>query len=244
MGINETLLEEQLIWEKIIYKPFLEGKEGVISVPFSLGVTEEYLDSDKRLMIVGQETDDFGTNYDGWKLPAIQEWDIKYLEQQLYRKHSDEFKYNKSPFWQFFRYLEKDGFVPCWNNVDKAHMYENGHTKALPYEYEYLLSAPYESEHGYYGLLKKEMIIAKPNAIVFITGPYYDESICTAFGLDKRSLVHRRPNMACPVSEIADILQLPVPALWTYHPNFLNFKGLMNQALLDIKANLAEQYSR
>lgn len=238
MDVNEALLKEQLIWEEKVYKPFLKGKEGVISVPFSLGVTEEYCNSNKRLMIVGQEADDFGTDYDGWKLLAIQEWDIKYLERQLYEKHSVDFKYNKSPFWQFFRSLEKDGFVPCWNNVDKAHMYESGHTKPLIYEYEYLLSSPYESEHGYYGLLKKEMLIARPHAIVFITGPYYDESICTAFGMDKSSLVARRPNMSSPVSEISDILKLQVPVFWTYHPNFLNFKGLTDQVLLKIKTHL------
>ncbi len=127
-----------------------------------MGLTEEYLTakSDKRVMIIGQEAGGFGEINDGTadydfieasvksktNAPGnSQKWAIAYLQKQLYGKYDDlpecynKINYNPSPFWEFFRKMNKQGFELCWNNLDKVYF-----GKTLSYTTEEYLSAQYE----------------------------------------------------------------------------------------------------
>ena len=86
-----------------------------------MGVSNEYIRSSNRIMIIGQETKNFGLYTDDWPMNDIREWGIDYLQKQLYGIESTKNKcnYNRSAFWKLFRLLEQKGFAPCWNNIDK-----------------------------------------------------------------------------------------------------------------------------
>lgn len=57
-----------------------------------------------------------------------------------------------------------------------------------------------------------------------VTGPYYDFSMETSFGLEKGILQKYRPTKDSLFSDVTDILNLGVKVIWTYHPTFLNRK--------------------
>lgn len=210
------------------YKETDPGKEPLsLSCPFYMGITEEYASHTKsnRVMIIGQEARHYGL----WKNDRFrpgyisnesQEWAIEYLLCQLKMpKANSRFnhEYNKSRFWQTFRTLNDNDINVCWNNVDKVYYSRGNHEYkgTLTYEGEEYLSAQYGLDKK--SLLQREIEIADPDAILFVTGPYYYKSMAIAFGVLPEKL-DGKLNTNNNIADITNVLSIGKPAYWTYHP--------------------------
>ena len=215
---NQLLRELQDEWKKTILLPYAEKHPEAISNPFYYRVSNEYFNANKRIMIIGQETNKFGVYTDNWN---SQPWCVDYLRFQLWKIPSDSGeKYNASPFWRMFREFNNRGIVPSWNNVDKIQQYRKGENSPLSLELESFFSQRYGNDDK--SLLQREIELDKPDILLFITGPYYCFTMATALGLKEEVLKSYRPSSQKYCVEITDLLNVGAKAFWTYHPRYLN----------------------
>lgn len=223
--MNKELNKYQNEWFKGIFEPFIkENPNANISYPFFTGVSEQYVDSDKRIMIIGQETNSWNIYKADWTIEDSRQWTIDYLCYQLKyytdTEHKEKFgRRNSSPFWSFFKTFSNEGIVPCWNNVDKAQRNIGGKTVSLTEEIEIALNK--KLPHTNKTLLQKEIEILKPNAIVFITGPSYIVTMEKALDLKENILSEYRPTQGNGCIDISNIVNLEIPTFWTYHPRYI-----------------------
>ena len=227
--MNEALLNAQTEWNSFVVEPYFEKhKNTLLSRPYYMGVSNEYISSKKRIMIIGQETKDFGLYTDDWPMNNIRQWGIDYLRKQLYKIDpvKNKCKYNRSAFWKLFRIFQENGYAPCWNNIDKIQQTINGKTVPLTFEQEAHFGMQYGASRQ--SLIQKEIDICKPNYILFITGPNYTHSMATSFGIDEKELLLCRPYMTIPFRDVTALFHLGIKTIWTYHPTFLNRKHILN----------------
>lgn len=233
--MNEALLKAQTEWNYFVVEPYFEAnKNTVLSRPYYMGVSNEYIRSSNRIMIIGQETKDFGLYTDDWPMNDIREWGIDYLQKQLYGIEStkNKCKYNRSAFWKLFRLFEQKGFAPCWNNIDKIQQTIDEKTVPLTLELESHFCQQYGNLKK--SLIQNEIDVCKPKSILFITGPNYTHSMATSFGIDETLFWEYRPNIINPISDITDILNNGTKSIWTYHPTFLNRKHILEDVVKSI----------
>ena len=123
--MNSELNVYQRVWFQRVFEPFVrDNSEKNISYPFYLGVSEKYINSKRRIMIVGQETRGFTSFKPDWSIEETQRWAIDYVDYQLHYSNDQELKdkfkrRNSSTFWSFFKLFSKADIVPSWNNIDK-----------------------------------------------------------------------------------------------------------------------------
>ena len=223
--INKELLEIQLKWKNEVVKCFLENhkeQQSELSHPFYFRVSDKYTSFEKKIMIVGQETKNWGKYSEEVEEDYLQNCSVEYLDSQLEKKNN--YKYNRSPFWGFFRKLDACGYTPCWNNIDKLHRYKNGKTEPLTEEQKEAFCAQYGEDKK--SLLQREIDIVEPGAIVFVIGPKYQCSLEYSFGLHSVSneLFELKPTPSCPCQDISHVINIGIPVIWSYHPNFLRFR--------------------
>lgn len=177
-------------------KRIAEAYDGV-SGPLFMAVPDGYERAGVRVMIVGQQTRDWPSVSVGLDelLRAYREFDLG--------RH-----YTASPFWQashsVFAELNPTGPERAflWSNLVKM----DQHCKRP--------SPQLEEDVCRLGLLVGELQILKPEAVVFFTGPRYDERLrCTFPGVEYTALT---PDVA--LLRHAD---LPPKAYRTYHPRYL-----------------------
>lgn len=226
-----------------------------LSFPFYFGVSQEYVNSSKKkIMIVGQETgsgfsflnsEDGKTKEENAPIKS-QEWTYTYNDKQ-WRGISA----NHSPFWGFVRSInafnEYSSYITCYNNVDKIHFSRinpktnNIDPLPLTYKAEEIFSSVYDFNGVKAPLLFREIQILKEcnersqlDGIVFVTGPYYDQTMGLALDLvkGKNTLKHYRPTEDEPIKDISEIVKLEgIKVFWTYHPNYLRLKQKEEQVL-------------
>lgn len=226
---NHKLLEIQTEWNNQIVEPFVKAnpeQKSELSLPFYLGVSDRYRTADKKVMIVGQEACDWWKYSEKADKDYLQQWAVGYLENQLWK--TGGYRYNHSAFWMFFRQLNQAGFTPCWNNIDKLHRYIDGKTEPLTAELDKAFCAQYGTDNK--SLLQREIELVNPDAIIFIIGPNYQRSLGHSFGLhdDSNQLSQLRPTLTFPCQDITSIIKMDVPSIWTYHPTYMNRKGMLN----------------
>lgn len=226
MNTNSKLLELQEQWNQNVLFPYVENLDNnILSRPFYFGVSEEYLESKHKIMIVGQETRDYGHYNHDWPMPAIQKWGVDYLRRQLWKSGTEEFikghKYNRSGFWTLFRSFLKRGYVPCWNNIDKIQQAKGmASTIRLSNEHKRIFCRQYGEDNK--SLLQREIELVKPDVVLFITGPNYHVSMTESLGLVEGALEELKPNRTKVCREITKEAGLGMPAFWAYHPSYLN----------------------
>ena len=234
--MNKILNNYQTIWLKRVFEPYVKNNPNAsLSYPFFFGVSDKYTEADKKLMIVGQETRGWSVYKPDWTIEDSQKWAIDYLNYQLHYSNDKSLKErfgrrNSSPFWNFFKLFSNDGIIPCWNNVDKAQRCVNGKTKTLTEEIELELNCKLPNSEK--TLFLNEIEIAKPNVIVFITGPYYTSTMEAALNLEKGTLMNSGLSHSNGCIEITDIAELGIPVFWTYHPRHIS--GANELSRLDI----------
>lgn len=210
-----------------------EKENNGYSAMFRMGFPDEYIDSDRPLlMYVGQED----LNGDEYK---TQEWVRKYQTVQLTENNDmlPKERVRRSPFWDFYRKLCDIGYNGLWNNLDKF-LYADHKTHLLT-EDAAILSAAYGLDRM--SVLQREIKQLKPSVIVFAIGPRkkYWVSLASAFSLNEKTLQEHKPTIKKCVNDISDILGLEnTIVLWTYHPNYLRRRGLEIAALNEIKQKI------
>lgn len=245
---NDLLLKAQKVWKEECYDKVKANyktdasKKGILSYTFNLGVSDEYVKSPKKIMIVGQEARGHTHDEEYWCLKRT----VDYMNCQVHGKKNPKYKRdkcNRSPFWRFFRKIDNDGqgYSPCWNNIDKVTRYEiarSGEEKERKIDDDDRKVLNQKLSLGQ-SLLQKEIEIVEPDIVVFAIGtnPAYLCALRAAFGLEKEwgeycpSLT---PTLDGCCREISKILNLDVPTYWTYHPNFLNYHKLFNDTVKKI----------
>lgn len=223
--INDTLLTIQKEWfTEVILKSKINHPEFSFSNPYVFAINEEYKSSSGKIMIVGQQTADYDKLNESSDFVCEQKWSETYLNKQL--TGIGEEKYNRSPFWHFFRRLRKEGFGSCWNNVDSIQRFDNKKAKALTLEMEKAIQIPFGDDHK--TLLLKQIEVADPQIIIFVTGPDYIRTLEMALMLKEGSLEDYKPSKDELIKDISLLLfpkQSSKKAFWTYHPNYLYHMG-------------------
>lgn len=206
-----------------------EKENNGYSAMFRMGFPDEYIDSDRPLlMYVGQE--DLNGN-EG----KTQEWVRKYQIVQL-KKSNDILpneKVNKSPFWNFFRRLCKSEYDVVWNNLNK--FLKDDHKTHI----EEKDAVNFNTAYGTAGksVFQREIACLKPDVILLVIGPKreYIEALASAFSVDPSMLYQHKPSREALVHDISNLLGLEgVTVLWTYHPAYLQRIKAYNNALQDI----------
>ncbi len=194
-----------------------------ISRPFCYAITNEYLVSKFRIMIVGQEAMDYGRYSSDWPLEDIQQFNIAYTSRQL--GYSTDTRINSSPFWKFVRKIKELGIEPSWNNVDKFHriIEKDGKDETIPLtvEIEEKVDSSYGQENK--SLLRREIELVTPNLVIFVIGPDYDKALAFSLGIASTDLSDYKPSVVCPCKELPhSLIKMDCPVLWSYHPAYLN----------------------
>ena len=242
--LNEVkLLFLQGEWQRLCYKKVAVDGKDKISCPFSVGVAEDYVQSEKTVMIVGQEANSLTCDYDKWNLENMQKWAIAYLKKQLgietdYTIDGKRLRYNHSPFWEFFRTFKNNGYFPCWNDLDRVKRYVGNNEYRLTldeqgYAQRKILNEKFRNNKS---LLQNEIDLLMPSVVVFAVGPKnpYFRTLGYAFDVDEKILNLHYPTPENPCREVSKILGLDMPAYWTYHPNYLCRKGLLRHVIEEI----------
>jgi hypothetical protein len=180
-----------------------------VSAPLLLQVPDAYTQASRRLMVVGQQTDGWGEGYDPSSVGALMKG---YADFNL-----GAGKWRRTPFWraahELYRTLNPacppEGFL--WSNLAKVDVAGGCPPRAI---LERVLQ---------WRLLPKEIDIAKPDVVVFFTGPQYDGLLRETFP-------------AARVEAVGDYIarvtatdnSLPPHAYRTYHPKFLSFRRHWN----------------
>lgn len=230
MHMNEKLLQNAMKWENQVLPDFFRrySKEEV-SRPFCLGVSNEYIYAERRIMVIGQQTnqwDSYRKSID-WKTESVQQWCVKYLERQVFGWHKEELDNNPSPFWAFFKQVSSTGWVPCWNNIDKMQSVTKDGDMLSDKQREILFQGIFDGKT----LLQKEIEVTKPDRVVFIVGPVFKEAICKALGVSGEALNGKELNSVNMCDDITKETGLQIPTFWSYHPKYLRLKGKMNECI-------------
>ena len=209
--------------------PIIENEELEIKptnpLLLSIDNEDEFKKSDIRVMIFGQETND-------WKEPEYDD-DIQFVLDIYNDFYNTGYCYNYGgQFWNGvnrFRKMLAEKYPDkkisyLWNNVVKIGKFND---KGCPPDYIY------EVERKYFSVIKEEIDIIKPNVILFLTGPNYDNKISDTFGPVAYSALS-------PFSE-RELSKISIPnvdvAFRTYHPGYLwrnDIESFFNAIIQDI----------
>lgn len=177
-----------------------------ITNPFLLVASVHYFNAPKKIMVIGQETFTwFGEINQG----AYLKDNIPELLPSLYDLFINIDKGYNSPIWKLYREFmdlqPEYGFIA--NNVAKF-----GYVEETGFHRQLNLSTKQ--------LLREEIAICKPDLLLFMCGPKYDEHIKDRLPVENMSscVTCLSPRKICKI-EFSD-KTLP-PALRTYHPAFL-----------------------
>lgn len=178
-----------------------KGLDGV-SKPLLMQVPEQYIQAAFRLMIVGQQT-----RYWGEECEIIDDLMAFYTTFDLGRTQ------RRSQFWQAARKLYSElnpagaegGFL--WSNLVKVD--QHGGRIRQP---------GLENAVAQVGLLQGEIAITDPHAVIFFTGPSFDECLASSFpGVTFEPAADSLLQLRHPA--------LPIHSYRTYHPRYLKRSG-------------------
>ena len=171
-----------------------------------------FLNAKKRVIFIGQETNKW--LHDELKTNKVQSIDMIRELQSLYNDFLLSQRCN-TVFWQFINSVnekickEKVGYM--WSNVWKIGK-KSGKGRAN--------SRINDLENSYFNIGREELQILKPDIIVFLSGPHYDDDIEKHFG----KIVQQQSFGKCfdklSISNINSIV------FRLYHPTYLRFRRL------------------
>ncbi len=212
-----------------------------LSSPLLLSVSDAWLSSSHRVVIIGKEVLGWafeqGRYYEWPYLPLRDFNDFKghsnAVEELVYAYRAFEFSKHQSEnyhgcFWTAYRKLraELEGDVEgsvLWTNLFRMSVGGWGPVplRCNPEELKLL-------QEKQFGLLEKEISILGPNAVIFFTGPNYDEALSHEFPGTKFESMGSRPTRKLAMISHP---KLPHCSVRTYHPSYLRRAGLW--AILD-----------
>jgi hypothetical protein len=229
--MQEQLLE---VYEKFKNKAdFYGGLSDRLSAPLLLHVPDRWKSSNRRVLIVGQETMgwDFrsGKYYD-WPFSTITNWsEFKRVPDSVpamvhgykcFEFARREPNYS-SPFWQAYRQFREALGEPR-DGIDTSVLWTNLFRMSL--DGGSVMDDGQETTQGIgeasREILIEEMRIIQPTAVVFFTGPKYEESLCSTF-----RGIEFSPFNGFDQDRTARAVhsELPAQAWRTYHPQYLSY---------------------
>ena len=206
-----------------------------LSPPLLLYVPKTWLTSKERILLVGQETLGWGFtsgHYYEWRYPPIPDFSafkaapvsvtamVHGYKMFEFARHQPE-NY-RSPFWRAYRQCRtmlgeaKDGIETSvlWTNLFRMSLDGGRVLNGSETEVTQLLDAGKE-------LLRREILILRPTAVVFFTGPDYNSALYTTFpSMEVTDFNGHDSSRTAKVSHP----DLPNRAWRTYHPNHLSFR--------------------
>ena len=161
-----------------------------------LRVSEAYASAPLKVAVIGQEAGGWGEQHSCEVDPLM----------HLYAEFMASSAYLYSPFWQAARHVVE---ALVGDYVRESHLWSNlvkvDVRKKRP-------SPELESRVASLDLLQTELAIAKPDAVLFQTGPGYDARLLATFP---------KARLRSLAGGTAAIDGLPWPAVRTYHGRFL-----------------------
>lgn len=202
-------------WNNIIE---LKRKYPDLSNPLLIDISDSYWRQEVKLFIVGQQTN-------GWfnKELGFSE-DLTHIVKLIegYKKFKFGLNYRNKPFWSVVRKIakrliidiDKEGNI-VWSNLNRMDYNSERPSK----EIERLL---YEK----LPLLPEEVRIAKPDLIIFFTGPDFDYIINALFNNPEMT-----PFSGKEISKLAKVSLkgYNLKGYRTYHPDHLRPQKLENE---------------
>lgn len=207
------------------------------SPPLLLSVSDKWAQSPNRILIIGQETQ--GWDFDpGDYFPDLESSirnfsDFQKLHNSVpaltagyrafeFARHQPA-NYN-SPFWRAYRSVrcslneEADGpeTAVLWSNLfrvdlDGGSVVKNGSSEEVTHIREAGIT-----------LLREEINLLKPTAVIFFTGPDYNEHLHAQFpGVEAGHFLDHDPQKTAVLRHAL----LPSRSFRTYHPGYLSRSG-------------------
>jgi hypothetical protein len=184
-----------------------------VSDPMFCCLPDGYLDTTIRLMIVGQQTRGWGEEPGLDCASAYMEHHRKFDLARTYRARS-------SPFWRGAHELA--GLVNP-NGPERAFLWSN----LVKVDQDGVRPSPeIENLISQFGMVPREIEIAQPDAVVFFTGPNYDERLIAT--LPEIQFEFQTDYVARLVHPV-----LPRSSFRTYHPKALQMQSAW-RAIADI----------
>jgi hypothetical protein len=187
------------------------------SNPLLLNISEGYITSRVKIMIVGKETFAWhGTFNLGLADVIVDEL------MDLYRVFLRNTVHEGTPFWSFSRKLDKalnpnnkDTSV-AWSNLIKVDQGRGRPSKDI----EKIVCG--------FPILEKEIEILHPDLVIFLTGYGYDGRLQQTFpGVEYEAVEGATDKELVRLKH----LNLPLNSFRTYHPKHLRMSGLENKVL-------------
>lgn len=185
---------------------------------------ELYLSSTYKLMVIGQETNGWYSDY-VFNSDVLNEVLTQYKDFRL-----GEFERN-SPFWRYAHEFNKringvDDLNFIWCNINKFGVDGCGRVDSIVTD----------SENNYFNLLSEELAILRPDVCLFLTGPNYDNDI-----RDKLCDVQFEKFKDFGIRKVAKLKSsfLPNKSYRIYHPGYGNrhtpeYESIMSAIIDDI----------
>lgn len=178
---------------------------------------EHYLSSKYKLMVIGQETN-------GWYSDYLINSEALCEVLALYKEFRLGDLERNSPFWRYAHEFNKrvngvDDLNFIWCNINKFGVDSRGRTNPIVTD----------SENYYFNLLSEELAILRPDVCLFLTGPNYDNDI-----RHKLCDVQFEEFKDFSIRKVAKLKSsfLPSKSYRTYHPGYGNRKKFKYEPIL------------
>lgn len=180
--------------------------------PLLLSIDEtKYLESDVKVMILGQETNDWGNNFTGNIDEILEIYDDFYNSGYAVNTYGGHFWNGINRFSSLLENKFPDKKISyVWNNVVKIGA--SGRDQNHPQNHIY------STELSNFKVLEKEIEILNPDIILFISGPNYDTNISKIL----KGVQFSHLNEGFSTRQIAELQYNKRKNIFrTYHPNYL-----------------------
>jgi hypothetical protein len=200
------------------------------SNPLLLDAPPSYFAANYRVMIFGQETNDWAGTF-----PHVGSLDQVLKVYRDFFTNGECYSYG-GHFWNGTSRLMRDleahlrpsgkTIAVIWNNLIKIGKAKVGEKPSAGTPNDAILNW----EDRWFDVISFEVSELNPNLVIFFTGPNYDRFISRSFGDAVFEAINARP-----VRQLARIKScgLPVDSIRTYHPNYLWRNGF-HQYLTEI----------
>ena len=207
---------------KLLYASFVDDWKtelpfaSKLSAPFLPSIDSNFASAKFKLIVVGQQTNGWCGFWNAWRRKPTDE-----IVAELTAVHAN-FYNGEGRQRPFFRALDElvSGLAPV--GASKAGCLW---TNTLPFDNDKktpLLEL--QKLFGRASLLAGVIQFANPDAVVFLTGPYYDEALVEQFSDLKRLAISNNDRILSRLESSA----FPTATYRTYHPSYLRRSGNWN----------------
>ena len=192
--------------------------------PLCLGIKDEkrYFNADLRVMVFGQETNDWGQLNEQTTIESLQESYSSFYGGQEFNKWKGQFRNGYNLLFSKINEIHPDKKVEfVWNNIIKT-----GRRRVKGIK-KSAAGAPtkqiYELEKNHFNIIPGEINILKPDVLIFLTGPSYDKYVRTVFSSGNFEAIQGfKKRQLAQISLINNVKS----AVRTYHPAYLYRTGI------------------